>query len=365
MKDERLARYTVIAIVLFLGVSWSLTAAMGEAAQDGYPNAELLASPDWLAQHLEDDGLVVVDVREDKNFTDEVIPGAVRLPWKSFRHNQAALQLGSVFVGLESAQQILGDCGILRTDEVVLYDSVERDGGATASYVFWILDLMGHESKRILHGGIDAWKANGGEVASEPAQREPVLYQAGMDAIQPRRWADGAFIYQRLGDPYYQVIDVRSRAEYLGEKGNTDLNGNPLKLGHIPTAVNVNYTQAWVDEESKLLKSYSALQELYRGLDPAKGVVVYCHSGRRSSFSYFVLRLMGFSDVMEYEASWNEWGHPRNFFPVELSENQPIGDALPGAAASGTVSGAGARPTAGEAQPARGGEVTGYVSCGG
>jgi thiosulfate/3-mercaptopyruvate sulfurtransferase len=63
----------------------------------------------------------------------------------------------------------------------VLYDSVERDGGATASYVFWVLDLLGHEKKKILEGGIDAWTTAGGKVAPEPKKLESMFYQAPSD----------------------------------------------------------------------------------------------------------------------------------------------------------------------------------------
>jgi thiosulfate/3-mercaptopyruvate sulfurtransferase len=337
-----------------------------EEAAGGYPNADLLASAAWLKEHIHEDGVMVVDVRADKYFDGELIPGAIRLPWKAFRYNNTALHVGSVFVGVENAQRILGDHGIMPSDTVVLYDSVKRDGGATSSYVFWILDMLGHEKKRVLNGGIDAWRAAGGSIVTNATAPEPVLYQADPAAIHPRLWADGEYIYERLGDPYYQIIDVRSREEYIGEKGNTDLNDMPLKLGHIPTAINIEYKSAWIDERTKLIKPYARLQQVYRGLDPAKATVVYCHSGRRSSFSYFVLRLMGFSDVIEYEGSWNEWGSPREFFPTELTENRPSGDALPGHAETRTGISRSIR-TDTRQTPSREGDSasTGYVSCGG
>ncbi|MFW5637536.1 MAG: sulfurtransferase, partial [Thermodesulfobacteriota bacterium] len=168
-----------------------------------------------------------------------------------------------------------------------------------------------------------------------------------------------------LGDPYYRIIDVRSSAEYLGEKGTRDLHGNPLKLGHIPTAINIEYKQNWVDKESKAMKSYPELQELYRGIDPNKGVVVYCASGRRSSFSYFVLRLMGFNDVITYEPSWKEWGNPANFYPVETAENKLTGGNLPGAGGKRSRSGAVQSSGTQSAQTSSGAPKGGYVSCGG
>jgi thiosulfate/3-mercaptopyruvate sulfurtransferase len=272
-------------------------------------------------------------------------------------------------VGAERAQEILGEHGIGRTNELVLYDSVERDGGATASYLFWVLDVLGHEKKRVLEGGIDAWQRAGYDLDSKPRRLSPVLYQAPMEEVDSRRLIDGDFVYRRLGDPYYQIIDVRSRQEYLGEKGSRDMRGNPLKLGHIPTAVNINYTHNWADATTKTIKSYPELQSLYRGLDPNKGVIVYCASGRRSSFSYFVLRLMGIENVYTYEASWQEWGNPAMFYPVETMERKLAGTELPKTSKRASAGSTAATPGAGSDSSASKQSASqpkgGYVSCGG
>jgi len=296
--------------------------AAKEGGEAGYPNAELAATAQWLHNHGSDDGVAIVDVRTDDYFDGELIPGAIRLPWSELRHNDRSRNLGEIFIGVDRAQEVFGKHGLVRTDEIVLYDSVKRDGGATASYMFWVLDTLGHPKVRVLDGGIDAWKRAGYEVVGRPETREAVLYQAPSDEIRLEKLIHGDFIQKRLGDPMYQIIDVRSHAEYVGEKGTKAPDGTPLTLGHIPTAVNVNYTDAWVDEETKMLKSYPQLQELYRGLNADRGVIVYCNSGRRSSFSYYVMRLMGIDQAITYEPSWLEWGLPSHFYPVELTERQ-------------------------------------------
>lgn len=362
MKSTRFFRYIVIAVLLALGMLWSFSSVAQK--KNGYPKAEFLADAQWLKDHLNDKDLVVADVRTDKYFKGGLIPGAVRMDWSGFRHNDLGLNLAETFVGLGKAQEILGRHGITRRDTVVLYDSVERDGGATASYIFWILEVLGHEKKMILERGIDGWKDAGFEVTTEARQPEPLLYQAQMAQIEKAKLIDGEFVYRRLGDPYYQIIDVRSKEEYLGEKGSKGLDGTPLKLGHIPTAVNVNYKAAWSDPETKNIKSYAELQELYRGIDPSRGVIVYCDSGRRSSFSYYVLRLMGFENVYTYEPSWKEWGNPEKFYPVETRENRLAGGMLP--EPSKTAASAGQVPQdRTRSKPASSEPTGGYVSCGG
>jgi thiosulfate/3-mercaptopyruvate sulfurtransferase len=128
--------------------------------------------------------------------------------------------------------------------------------------------------------------------------------------------------------------------------------------------VNRPYSSSWENEESKDIKSYAQLQELYRGLDTAKATVTYCHSGRRASFSYFILRLMGFQEVMLFEGSWNEWGDPDRFFPVET-----VASTLPGGGLPQAAPGQAGQKRGRERQPASQTESkqpdSGYVSCGG
>jgi thiosulfate/3-mercaptopyruvate sulfurtransferase len=366
-RNYHVLRHWLIAALLLLGVVWSLASAQQKGGTGQYPNSDLLATPQWLKQHVGREDLLIVDVRTDEHFDGRVIPGAIRLPWSVFRYNNTAANEGSLFVGAARAQELLGNHGIGRTHTLVLYDSVARDGGATASYLFWVLDILGHANKRILDGGIDSWEAAGYDLDSAPRDPEPILYQAPMQDIRGQDLIDGDDVYRQLGDRYYQIIDVRSAAEYKGEKGTRDLQGNGLKLGHIPTAVNIDYAQNWRDTESKMLKSYRDLQALYRGLDPQKGVIVYCNSGRRSSFSYYVLRLMGIDNVYTYEPSWKQWGQPANFFPVETTVNRLAGSDLPGVSFNRkTVSSTTGRPSG--AQPDTAGSSapkSGYVSCGG
>lgn len=360
MQQKHFIRFSVIAVLLVLGVFWAFVSAK-DVATGSYPNASFLANARWLHSHSNDPNLVVVDVRAKKYLKGDFIPGAIHLEWKQFRESATARGIGDMFVGVDRAQAILGQAGIARGDTVVLYDNQAR-GAATASYLFWVLDVLGHDNKVVLEGGIDGWVAAGYKTAAAPRTAEPVLYQAPIKELRLDRWADGAFIQSRLGDPFYQILDVRSAGEYLGNKLNPGLDGQPLKAGHIPSAYNVDYTLNWADKKSKAVKTYADLQALYAGLDPNRGVITYCHSGRRGSFSYFILRLMGFENVSLYDSSWYEWGNNGLFFPVETTARQLAG-GLPGASAQVAAQGA---PRAGQKTSDAGSKSAGgYVSCGG
>jgi thiosulfate/3-mercaptopyruvate sulfurtransferase len=359
MGERHPLRHAAIAAILVLGVFWALAAA--KQAETPYPGERFLARPGWLKAHLGESGIVVLDVRPEKDADGRFVPGAVRLPWSAFRYDDPSRSMGGLFVGAVQAQKILGDHGVTRADTVVLCDSVAKDGGATASYVFWVLDLLGHEKVKLLERGIDGWVEAGGAVDASPRLPEPVLYQAPAGEIRLERDASAEFIRSRLGDPHYALIDARSPEEYRGEKPNPDLAGAPLKLGHIPTAFNVDYRNNWTDPETKALKSLDALRELYRGLSPGQTVITYCHSARRGSFTYFALRVLGFEDVRLYDPSWFEWGSPKLFYPVETAPRPLTGAALPPPVRRAALPRPqGAAPGAAP-EPVRGG----YVSCGG
>ena len=104
MGKNKYLRFTVIGIVLLLGVYWSLSSAQSKADRPLYPGGEYLASANWLKQHKDDENAAIVDVREDKYFDGKLIPGAIRLPWKNFTYDNTALGIGGAFVGTDRAQ---------------------------------------------------------------------------------------------------------------------------------------------------------------------------------------------------------------------------------------------------------------------
>lgn len=126
MKSNNIIRHAVIAVLLLLGVLWAFSSAAKR--DDGYPNTQFITNAQWLKKHLDDSDMVVVDVRDDEHFDGSLIPGAVRMPWSLFRHNDIGNNLASTFVGVREAQRILGQHGITPQDTIVLYDSVARDG---------------------------------------------------------------------------------------------------------------------------------------------------------------------------------------------------------------------------------------------
>ena len=107
MKQKHSIRFSIIAVLLVLGVFWALVSAQ-DVATKGYPNESFLADVQWLNRHINDPKLVIVDVREKKYLKDDFIPGAIHLEWKQFQESATARGIGGLFVGVDRAQAILG-----------------------------------------------------------------------------------------------------------------------------------------------------------------------------------------------------------------------------------------------------------------
>lgn len=267
-----------------------------------------VVSPGWIDERLESEDVVLVDVRDDAHFDGNLIPGAVRLPWTLFREegvNSGERWQGS-FVGVDMASELLGNAGVSRESVAVFYDDLDRDAGATASYLYWVVDYLGGTGK-VLLPGVEGWS---GEAVGEGTVKEPTVFEP---RVRPGRLVTTDYLEENYED--LQILDVRSREEYNGTIGEG------FQGGHIPGSKNVPY------EENRLidgtLKPGEELERLYSALSKDDRTVVYCNSGRRASYTYTVLRYLGFEASL-YDDSWNRWGLKEgdrpNVYPLHRGE---------------------------------------------
>jgi thiosulfate/3-mercaptopyruvate sulfurtransferase len=267
-----------------------------------YANPERLVSTQWLADHLGEPGLVVVESNEDVLLYETGhIPGAVKIDW----HTELNDDVLRDFVDGERFAQVVGSKGISRDSTVVIYGDKSN---WWAAYALWVFSLFGHEDVRLLDGGRDKWIAEGRELTTEALAVEPVDYPVvERDDSTLRAFRDDVLAH--FGKP---LIDVRSPEEYTGER--THMPAYPeessLRGGHIPTAQNVPWARAAAEDGT--FRTREELEQLYlegAGLKPGDDVIAYCRIGERSSHSWFVLQhLLGFENVRNYDGSWMEWG---------------------------------------------------------
>ncbi len=267
-----------------------------------YAHPERLVSTDWLAEHLGEPSLVVVESDEDVLLYETGhIPGAVKIDW----HTELNDPVVRDYVGSEQFAALLGSKGIGRDTTVVIYGDKNN---WWAAYALWVFTLFGHEDVRLLDGGRDLWIAEGREITTDAPEVTPVEYPiVERDDAAVRAFKEDVLAH--FGNP---LIDVRSPEEYSGERTTAPAypEEGALRAGHIPTAASVPWARAAASDGT--FKTRDELDAIYRGevgLDDGDDVIAYCRIGERSSHTWFVLtHLLGFEKVRNYDGSWTEWG---------------------------------------------------------
>lgn len=269
-----------------------------------YAHPEKLVTTQWLADHLDSDGLVVVESDEDVLLYETGhIPGAVKIDW----HLDLNDQVTRDYVDGAGFARLMDSHGIRREDTVVIYGDKSN---WWAAYALWVFELFGHPDVRLLDGGRSAWEAEGREMTREKPQRTAT---GGYPVVERQDTPIRAYREDVLDFLGGQLIDVRSPMEYTGER--THMPDYPqegaLRGGHIPTARSVPWGRA--AQEDGRFKPRAELEAIYReelAFDPSQPVIAYCRIGERSSHTWFVLRyLLGFTSVRNYDGSWTEWGN--------------------------------------------------------
>jgi thiosulfate/3-mercaptopyruvate sulfurtransferase len=268
-----------------------------------YAHPERLVTTSWLAEHLGDPGLVVVESDEDVLLYDVGhIPGAVKVDW----HTELNDPVTRDYVDGTGFARLCGERGITRDSTVVFYG--DRNNW-WATYALWVFSLFGHPDVRMLDGGRAKWVAEGREMTTEAPKPEQVEYPVvERDDATIRAFKDDVLAH--LGRP---LVDVRSPGEYSGELLHMPdyPQEGAVRGGHIPGAASVPWARAAAEDATfRTRPELEAIYQEEQGLSPSDDVVAYCRIGERSSHTWFVLtHLLGFGKVRNYDGSWTEWGN--------------------------------------------------------
>jgi thiosulfate/3-mercaptopyruvate sulfurtransferase len=246
-------------------------------------------------------GTVLVEVDEDVSAYDKGhIEGAVRLDWKTELQDQVRRD----FVDKAAFEKLLSAKGIANDDTVILYGG---NNNWFAAYAYWYFKLYGHQDVKLLDGGRKKWELDSRPLTTDVVDRPATTYRAQEQDTSIRAFRDEAVA--AIGTQH--LVDVRSPDEFSGKLlAPAHLpQEQSQRAGHIPTAVNVPWSQA--ANEDGTFKSDDELRALYggKGVDESKPTIAYCRIGERSSHTWFVLKeLLGYSDVKNYDGSWTEYG---------------------------------------------------------
>ncbi len=269
-----------------------------------YAHPEVLVSTDWVADHLEDPNIKIVESDEDVLLYEVGhIPGAIKVDWQ----NDLQDQLIRDYVNKENFEKLLSEKGISNDTTIVFYG--DRNNW-WACYAFWTFKVMGHENCLVMNGGRQKWIEEGRELTKDVPSYPKTDYKVYGTNESIRAFRDDVMKHIGSSNP---LIDVRSPGEYTGEllhMENYPQEG-ALRGGHIPRAKNVPWAKA--ANEDGTFKSADELKDIYeneQGLKAGDDVIAYCRIGERSSHTWFVLiYLLGFDKVRNYDGSWTEWGN--------------------------------------------------------
>jgi thiosulfate/3-mercaptopyruvate sulfurtransferase len=272
----------------------------------GYTHPEALVTTEWVAQHLNDPKVRIVESDEDVLLYDTGhIPGAVKVDW----HADLNDPLMRDYLDPESFAKLLGSKGISRDTTVVFYGDKNN---WWATYALWVFQLFGHDKVKVMDGGRKKWGDENRPTTTDVPTYPHVDYPVPVrDDAKIRAFRDEVLKFvERKG----QLVDVRSPEEFSGVKLNIPdyPQEGAMRGGHIPGAKSVPWGRA-VNAETGEFKSADELKKIYLGeasLSPDEEVIAYCRIGERSSHTWFVLKyLLGFDNVRNYDGSWTEWGN--------------------------------------------------------
>ncbi|RMF04358.1 MAG: sulfurtransferase [Chloroflexi bacterium] len=269
-----------------------------------YAHPEALVSTSWVAEHLNDANIRLVESNEDVLlYGTGHIPGAVNIDWV----NDLNDPLVRDYLDGEGFSQLMASRGISPDTTVIFYGDKNN---WWACYAFWVFQLFGHTNAKVMNGGRAKWVAEGRPMTKDlpeyPIAGYPVPVRTD---YKIRAFRDQVMHHLQSGGA---LVDVRSPGEFSG-----DLLHMPdypqegaVRGGHIPGAANIPWAKAANPDGT--FKSAAELRELYegQGITPDKNVVAYCRIGERSSHTWFVLTyLLGYPSVRNYDGSWTEWGN--------------------------------------------------------
>ncbi|MBN8617472.1 MAG: sulfurtransferase [Anaerolineae bacterium] len=275
-----------------------------------YAFSTMLASTHWLAYHVNDPAVRLIEVGFSRAAYDSGhLPGAIYWNWSGNVLQARSREL----LSKEALEQQLSEAGIDQKTTLVVYDSASN---LLAAMALWLLKIYGHADVRLLDGERTKWELENRPFTTEIPSFAPITYR-----LQEPDWtlrASRDLVLEGLGSANRVLVDTRTSSMYNGE----DAMGGTVG-GRIPGAISLpavmemenGQFKRWQTPTTNADGTFKSADELRamcyeKGITPDHETITYCVRGGLSTHLWFVLKyLLGFPQVREYDGSWAEWGN--------------------------------------------------------
>ncbi len=283
---------TVLIVVLAVGCKYS------EDKTDVAFKHKPIIEADELTNIINEDSVVVIDMRKTEDYQKGHIPGAVNI-WRTDIQTDT-LPYSGMITSKKQIETLLSNMGISNNHFLVIYDD---KSSCDAARLWWALDYYGFDRTALLHGGIKAWERV--DQVTQTIPQRPYQNFSFPENFSSSRFVDLETLKIRNNEVDMVVIDSRSLAEYNGYYKKT----GAYDSGRIPGSIHIDWASN-VDLESQRFKNIKDIRTNYSMIDTLATIAVYCHSGVRSAHTTFVLtQLLGYKNVKNYDGSWTEWSY--------------------------------------------------------
>jgi thiosulfate/3-mercaptopyruvate sulfurtransferase len=266
-----------------------------------------LVSTDWLAAHLNDPKVRILDASfklpgilplPKDDYLKAHIPGAVFFDVDAISDHSSSLP--HMFPSAAQFGRDVGGLGIGNEDTVVVCDA---GGWVAGPRAWWMFLSFGHRDVRVLDGGLKKWIAEGRAAEGGEVKPKPRSFSATFDKSRVRGIEQ---MVANLDGHKEQVIDARPSARFVGSVPEPRPG---LRSGHIPGSRNVPYADLF-DAETGAMKPLDELRKAFgaAGIDMARPIVTSCGSGVSALVLTLALYRLGVRGTALYDGSWSEWG---------------------------------------------------------
>jgi thiosulfate/3-mercaptopyruvate sulfurtransferase len=278
-----------------------------------------LLRPNELVNLIEKTPVVLIDTRDQESYAAGHIPGAVNV--RDIFTYLATTDSEGLDALQDKFAELFGAAGISGEETVVLYEDSMNTGFGQSCRGYFLLKSLGYDKAAVLHGGLDAWKADELPISTETPNPIPATFP--VTSTPTSLIATEKDMLAAIADPGIVLLDVRDEDEWLG------LSSSPYgvdfcpRKGRIPGAVWLEWYNlmeptsdglAMFSEPEKILGACNKL-----GINKDSKVFIYCFKGARASNTFVALQEAGIKDLQIYFGSWNEWS--RNFdLPIDEGE---------------------------------------------